>query len=300
MNSEIEIETSGFSPGLLTSSSQFLQSRIAVIKNIQTSKFEYSVDEDFDIECLERMLLFFGKVAVWRADKKFLFDNFDVKKWGPNSNPKIIYVQREKGRKRLQVGVDCVVFYSDCGFLFGKILLGPIVRLWSKLHNLQRCYTEINKNMMLSNNKIAIPINSSDEVVNALAQDLLSSNPVVKISADGGLATSRDNKLDNLIIRMEDRTENLIKTYTFIWNNIIEEIGVESVVDKAERKLNSEITAENQIPKLINENQLQFRKKGLDQLNKLFQKSYSVKIRELKDEMLENELKNKEVNNDKK
>ena len=284
LNSEISIETSGFSPGLLTSSSQFIQSRIGLLKNIQTSKFDYLVDKYFDVEVLERMLFFFGKVAVWKADRNFLFDNFDVKKWGPNSSPKVISIQRENFKKQLEVGKDCVIFYSDCGFLFGKILLGPIVRLWSKLHNLERCYLEINKNMMLSNNKIAVPINSSDEVVNALSQDLLSSNPVIKLSADGGLATSRDNKIDNLVIRLEDRTDNLIKTYNFIWNNILEEVGVESVIDKKERKLTSEVQAENQIPKLINENQLRFRLQGLQELNRIFRRNYHVNLLRLEDE----------------
>ena len=292
LNSEISIETSGFSPGLLTSSSQFIQSKIGLIKNIQTSKFEYFVDKKFDIEILERMLLFFGKVAIWKPGKNFLFDNFSVEKWGPNSVPLKVRIHREKKDVLLEVGKDVVICYSDCGFLFGKILLGPIVRLWSRLHNLERCYIELNKNMMLSNNKIAVPINSSDEVVNALSQDFLSSNPVIKISADGGLAGSRDNKIDNLIIRMEDRTESLIKTYNFIWNQILEEIGIESIIDKAERKLNSEVNAENQIPKFINENQLDFRLKALKEVNKLFKKNYSVNLRPIKDEVLESGLEN--------
>ena len=283
LNSEISIEVSGFSPGLLTASSQFIQSRIAVIKNIQTSKFDYLVDKHFDVEILERILLFFGKVAVWKPGRTFLFDNFSVVKWGPNSVPEKIKINRESKDVYLTVGKDVVIFYSDCGFLFGKILLGPIVRLWSKLHNLERVYLALNINIMLTNNKIAVPINSSDEVVGALSQDLLSSNPVIRMSADGGLAQSRDNKMDNLIIRMEDRTENIIKTYNFIWNTILEEIGIESVIDKKERKLNSEVNAENQIPKLINENQLQFRQKGLEQINKMFRKNYYVNLRRLED-----------------
>ena len=290
LNSEISFDTAGFSPGLLHSASPFIQSKIGLIKNIQTAKFDYLVDKHFDVEILERMLLFFGKCAVWKPNRTFLFDNFEVKEFGPNSSPKIIEIMREDEKIELEVDKDVVIFYSDSGFLFGKILLGPISRMWGKLHNLQRCYSEIQKNMMLSNNKIALPINTSNEVVNAVAQDLLSSNPIIKISADGGLATSRDNKLDNLIVRMEDRTENLQKTFTFIWNQILEELGVETIVDKAERKLNSEIQAENQVPKLINENQLQLRKKSLDQINKLFRKNYQVNIRRLEDLMLQDGL----------
>ena len=284
LNSELDIEVSGFSPGLLHASSQFIQGRIALIKNMQTSKFDYLVDKHFDIEILERMLLFWGKVAVWKPDRTFLFDNFSVKKWGPNSSPDVIQITRQKKKVNLKVGKDVVIFYSDCGFLFGKILLGPIARLWGKLHSLERCWIEINKNMMLSNNKIAVPINSSNEVVQALSQDLMSSNPVIKISADGGLAQSRDNKIDNLILRIEDRTENLLKTFNFIWNSILEEVGVETVLDKKERKLSSEVSAENQIPKLINENQHRFRLDGLKQINKMFRKNYNVNILRLSDE----------------
>ena len=297
-NSEISFETSGFSAGLLTSSSQFIQAKIGLIKNIQTSKFDYKVDKKFDIEALERKLLFFGKCAVWKPGKTFLFDNFTVEKWGANSNPKIIKIHREKEDIKLIVGEDAIIFYSDCGFLFGKILLGPIVRLWSRLHLLERAHDEIMKNMMITNNKVAVPINASNDVVNALSQDLLSSSPVIKLSADGGLATSRDNKIDNLIVRMEDRTENLIKTFNFLWNQILEEIGIDSVIDKKERKINSEVNAENQIPKLINENQLNFRKKGLEEINRIFRKKYSVSLKKLEDEeVLE---QNKEVKNESK
>lgn len=258
-----------------------------LVHNIILARYKYiGIDGDnldMEIDSIERALMYSGMCAIFRNKSgkivalpcvtqalnqygrpsivmayKFAFDETT------SAKPKL-----EPLTQRLIVGKDCAIIYNNAMRVSSMTLVQPYINRLAKI------WKEHGDNLNLSRIFALISANSDiAEAVEKHYNNMLESGMAVVATGD---AMAFKDVLTKFDIDVPYRQAEYHADWEKTWGLLLTALGVNNVgMEKRERLLVDEISANNEVLNIITNTTLAYREEGLKSANKLFGLSMKV------------------------
>lgn len=253
-----------------------------LVYDIILARYEYQgIDGDeFDMELdsIERALMYSGMCAIFKNEAgkivalpcvlqklnqygrpatvvayKFSFDETQsIDK--PNLTPLTT---------ELKVGVDCALILNNAMRTSSMVMVQPYINRLAKI------WKEHGNNLTLSRIFAIIGgANETVEAINSFYKRLLEDGMIAVPTTDVKAFKETLQKFD---LGVEYRQEQYHKDFEETWVNMLTMLGINNVgVEKRERLLVDEISANNEVLNIIRSTTLKYREAGIKQANRLF------------------------------
>lgn len=259
-----------------------------LVYNIILARYEYEgIDgEEFDMEndSIERALMYSGMCCIYRNTVGKIVAlpcvtqtlnqygrpaTVMAYKFAFNETEGVDKPNLEPMTQNLVVGKDCVVIYNNAMRVSSMVMVQPYISRLAKI------WKEHGNNLNLS--RVFAVLGGTSDVADSFEKrynDLLDKGlAVVNI---GDVSTFKD-VLQKFDIGVEYRQELYHADWEKTWGLLLTMLGLNNVgMEKRERLLVDEISANNEVLNIITNTTLKYREQGIKEANKLFNVSMKV------------------------
>ena len=187
---------------------------------------------------------------------------------------RFVYAQPALGSGNLIIDKNCVVIYNCSTDQYTQSGLSEIIQRSARL------LADIDSSISI------LTINTRATKLNVAANDSIAKtvNHAMQKIADGEIETINTQSLLDLYKTVDWNSEQkqqeiieLLNAKQQIMASFLSEIGVKNFTEKKERLITDEVTADDQLLTINVEDMLNYRKNGIEKINKMFNTSISVK-----------------------
>ena len=269
---------------------QFILGMKSMIYEYQVERFEYeNFPDGLDKYRLETKIVNNGSVLVTKFLNKFYAVNYTTENFNMYEEPMTVIVNEPKSLlngKKIDLNDNGVIIRNNHD---KRVLYMNCFRF---LKQMEKILYQIEKNLFSSAPKGIVNLKGSEL---SFADD--NDNPerdsyekmingentfyVIK-SKDIGSTNLGDDNGDNMFIPIEltDRTDSLIKNYTFLKEQLKEMIGSESNTDvnKKERLITDEVKGQQNLATSILQHAFNIRKVDIERLNSFYGTNLTIEL----------------------
>ena len=187
---------------------------------------------------------------------------------------RFVYAQPAVGSDNLIIDKNCVVVYNSSIDQYTQSGLSEIIQRSARM------LADIDSSISI------LTINTRATKLNVAANDSIAKtvNHAMQKIADGEIETINTQSLLDLYKTVDWNSEQkqqeiieLLNAKQQIMASFLSEIGVKNFTEKKERLITDEVTADDQLLTINVEDMLNYRKNGIDKINRMFNTSISVK-----------------------
>lgn len=184
-----------------------------------------------------------------------------------------VYAQPALGSGNLKIDKNCVIMYNSAIDQYTRDGLSEIIQRSARL------LADIDSSISI------LTINTRATKLNVAANESIARtvDAAMKKIADGEIQTINTQSLLDLYKTVDWNSEQkqqeiieLLNAKQQIMASFLSEIGVKNFTEKKERLITDEVTADDQLLTINVEDMLDYRKKGIDKVNKMFGTSIKV------------------------
>ena len=184
-----------------------------------------------------------------------------------------VYAQPALGSGNLKIDKNCVIIYNSSIDQYTRNGLSEIIQRSARL------LADIDSSISI------LTINTRATKLNVAANESIARtvDAAMKKIADGEIQTINTQSLLDLYKTVDWNSEQkqqeiieLLNAKQQIMASFLSEIGVKNFTEKKERLITDEVTADDQLLTINVEDMLNYRKNGIDKINKMFNTSITV------------------------
>ena len=184
-----------------------------------------------------------------------------------------VYAQPALGSGNLKIDKNCVIIYNSSIDQYTRNGLSEIIQRSARL------LADIDSSISI------LTINTRATKLNVAANESIARtvDAAMKKIADGEIQTINTQSLLDLYKTVDWNSEQkqqeiieLLNAKQQIMASFLSEIGVKNFTEKKERLITDEVTADDQLLTINVEDMLEYRKRGIDKVNKMFNTDIKV------------------------
>lgn len=184
-----------------------------------------------------------------------------------------VYAQPALGSGNLKLHEDCVVIWNSQVDQYERLGLWDLIRRYARLLadfdssiNIATVNYRSTKNNVAATDQVAKTIDTAMRQIELGQRYTINQNSILDLYKTVPWNDEKDGKIQELLAAKEQTLSNFLS-----------EIGVKTAKDKRERVITDEMSADNQLLTVNTEDFLRWRKKGVEEINKVFGTNITVK-----------------------
>lgn len=253
----------------------WITTTIDMLYSYQTEMFEYqNLPTELNKYRLEYKVLSNGSAAIVKVNDKLYACNYTSKEFNMYKEPTIIQINEPKSILNQKI----YDIYNGEAVLFKNnyTMTSTYSQIFREMKDLEKVLFKIEQNTMIAGNKYLLnktkgAVGASPDnnpLSNSLNSFLLGQDLAGEWFGTDGFAGKEEVFFT---IKNEDNIDNLIRTYTFLKENIKEKLGGEiNIHQKKERVITDEVEQQQGLAVNVNKERFGVRKLCIDELNEKF------------------------------
>lgn len=229
---------------------QWIETTRNQLFDLQAMNFEYqNLPEELDIIRIETKPYEFGSSAWIRIHEKIMVVNYAIKEFNLYDEPTTIEIVEPKAPaingRRFVVGNNCSIFRNN------PKMISFYQKAYRYLKGMEKTLFQIEKNLTSSapkglinpkNNVLTSAFHEDNEnpMQNSLEMIANGQNTFYQLKAGDDINAMSDDNPIFIPMELTDRTENLIKNYTFFKEQLKELLGESQNIHQKKERVNSQ------------------------------------------------------------